>query len=293
MKYKKIVVTNPRQNETIYTYLKELRISERYISFLRQKTENILLNGQNATTRTKVKQGDVIEINQSPNAKTSILENNIPLDIVFEDENMLVVNKPANLSCMPNKLHYEHNLAGAIVAYMKKQDEHFVLRIINRLDKDTQGLILVCKNAFAYSSLFSSVKKVYHAVVCGKIEKPFEIEKPIETLKEQDGRNVLKRVVSQTGKIAITKVTPLKTDNNVSLIKLELEHGRTHQIRVHLSYAQHALVGDEIYGTKSNLISHTALVCKEMSVVNPTTNQVMNFEIDYANDFKTLINSID
>lgn len=289
MEYKQIIVTNSKKDDTIYTYLKSLGKSENYIVNLRKSKENIKLNNVFAFTNVKVKDNDILEVNENPNTKTSLLPIDIPLDIVFEDENMLIVNKPSSLCSMPNKIHYENNLAGAIINYIHKKDKNFVLRILNRLDKDTQGIIVIAKNAFVYADLFKSIKKVYHALVSGRIEKPFEINSPIETLTGENGKNIMKRIISKNGKNATTKVKPIKVFENATLVEITLIQGRTHQIRVHLSSVGHALFGDELYGKKSDLISHTALVCKQISLVNPTTKQLMTFEVDYESEFCNLL----
>ena len=292
MKFKAIIISNPKKDDTIYTYLKSLGMSENYIVNLRKSKENIKLNNEFAFTNAKINNKDVLLVNDNPNPRTCILPIDLPLDIVFEDENMLVINKPSFLCSMPNKMHYENNLAGAIVAYMQSKDKNFVLRILNRLDKDTQGIVVVAKNAFVYSQLNTSMKKVYHAVVNGRIEEELEINSPIETLTDENGKNIMKRIVSANGKSAITKVKPIKIFQNATLVELTLIQGRTHQIRVHLASIGHALIGDELYGEKSELISHTALVCKQISLINPSTKQPMTFQVEYESEFDNLLKKL-
>ena len=138
--------------QSIYYFLKENGFSENYISNLRKVWGFIKLNGTITNTRGRLKNVDILEIEASPNNKTNIQNCEMPLDVVFEDEYYLLINKPSGISCMPNKSHYHNNLAGAICNYFKNE-ESFVLRIINRLDKDTAGLMLIAKDSIAQKDI--------------------------------------------------------------------------------------------------------------------------------------------
>ena len=273
----------------VYYFLKDIGLSENYITNLRKVSGYILINGKVATMASPLKANDVLSINSSPNDKTNVQPCDIPLDIVFEDEHLLIVNKPSGLSCMPNRSHYTNNLAGAICHYMRKAD-NFTLRILNRLDKDTAGLIIVAKDSIAYQKI-KNIDKTYFALCKGKIDTDIEINKNILTL-QNNGINEQKRIVSEDGKPAITYVKPVIFNQKYSLIKAKIQHGRTHQIRVHLSSIGYPLLGDELYGEKSEIISHTALVCKEISFVHPITLKSLNFTIPFPTDFQAAINEI-
>lgn len=273
--------------KSVYNFLKEEGFSENFITNLRKKEGYIKVNDQISTTNTKLKVGDLLEINGNPNTKTNIQNCSLPLDIVYEDEYYLLINKDSGISCMPTRSHYTLNLAGAICNYMNKKDDNFVLRIMNRLDRDTSGIIVVAKDSISQNKL-KIQEKEYHAVCYGKIDKEMIVNKNIKTI-TNNGINEIKRIVSPDGLPAITYITPLKYNNKFSLIKLNLEHGRTHQIRVHLSSIDHQLVGDEIYGEKSELISHTALICKKITLFHPFLQKELTFEMDYPKDFLSLI----
>ena len=287
MAYKKYVID--RQYKSVYFFLKSNGFSENFISNLRKKEGYIKVNDIVVNIRHPLLTGDKLFIEDSPNTKTSIMHCILPLNIVYEDEFFLLVNKPSGLDCMPNKSHYTSNLAGAICFYFKDK-ENFVLRIINRLDKDTSGLILVAKSSIAQKDV-KSIQKTYHAVCKGKIDKDIVIDKKIETI-VNDGINEKRRVISQQGKEAKTFVSPIKSGENFSLISLRLLHGRTHQIRLHLSSIGHPLVGDELYGEKDESVGHALLICKEFSFFHPYLNKTLHFEIDYPDDFKSIINKI-
>ena len=277
---------------SVYIFLKEHSFSENYIKNLRKEWGNIVLNDSIVNINAKLKAGDLLKINSNPNIKTDIKHCILPLDIVFEDEYYLLINKPSGLSCMPNKSHYSNNLSGAIAHYMANKDDNFVVRILNRLDKDTAGIIIVAKDSIAQKEI-QNVQKTYHAICNGIIDSPQRINKPIKTISE-NGINQHKRIVADDGQEATTFIRPLKNNKatNLSLVELNLIHGRTHQIRVHLSSINQPLLGDEIYGEKSDLISHTALICKKITFYHPFSNKTLSFEVDYPDDFKNIIDKI-
>ena len=273
--------------KSVYHFLKEEKFSENFITNLRKKEGFIKINSNLANTNSKLKIGDILEINGNPNKKTVIQICELPIDIVFEDEYYLLVNKESGISCMPTRSHYSLNLAGAICNYMNKKDDNFVLRMLNRLDKDTSGIIIIAKDSISQNKI-KVIEKEYHAVCHGTIDREIIINKNIKTI-VNNGINEIKRVISSDGLSAITHVTPLKYNTDFSLVKLILEHGRTHQIRIHLSSINHPLVGDEIYGAKSSLIDHTALICKKITFFHPFLQKELTFEIDYPQDISSLI----
>ncbi|MBO4569933.1 MAG: RluA family pseudouridine synthase, partial [Clostridia bacterium] len=171
-----------------------------------------------------------------------------------------------------------------------KNSEDFVLRIINRLDKDTSGLMIIAKDSIAQKDI-KNIKKTYFAICEGKIDQNLVINKKIDTIKN-NGINERKRVITNNGKDAETYIYPIKTNGNLSLVKIELKHGRTHQIRIHLSSNNTPLLGDEIYGKRSKLISHTALICKCLSFFHPYLNKTLFFEVDFPNDIKQIIDLV-
>ena len=288
MKYHEFIID--QNYDTIYHYLKRHQFSENYIKNLRKTWGNFVVNDEIVNIRKKLERGDRLKLNSNPNQKTTIMPCILPLDIVYEDKYYLLINKPSGLSCMPNKSHYTNNLAGAITNYMHKKEEDFVLRIINRLDKDTAGIIIVAKDSISQKEI-KNINKTYFAVCKGTFSFPITVNKSIKTI-TNNGINKRKRIIADDGQTAITHITPIKTGENNTLISLKLEHGRTHQIRLHLSSINHPLIGDEIYGEKSNLISHTALICKQLSFYHPFLKKTFNFEVDFPADFQRLINDI-
>ena len=292
MNYKEIVVQNAKPKQTIYLYLKQNGYSENFLRNLRKCFGYIKLNDKDCFINTLVKDGDVIKVNTSPNTKSRICSCIIPLDIVYEDDYILIINKPSGMSTMPNRSHFLYNLSGGVLAYMQDKDPNFVVRIVNRLDKDTAGLIIVAKNSLVanyFNENCDVIQKTYYAVCEGIIDKQLVIDKNIDTLKNEFGFNNQKRVISKNGgKKAITYVKPIKSFENMTLIEITLEHGRTHQIRVHLASEEHPLVGDELYGNKSQKISHSALCCTSITFVHPVKNKQMTFNVKIPSDILKL-----
>lgn len=288
MEYNKFIVEKVSKKETIYTYLKKIGISENYIKNLRKKQGFIKLNDNVAYTNTQVKSGDVIYLIKNPIMKKDIPKCDLKLNILYEDENIIVVNKPAGLPCIPTKSHITYNLIGALINYYKDVD--FVPRIINRLDKDTAGIVIIAKHSYI-SNLLNNAKihKDYYAICQGSIKENATINKNILTTQNEFGYNNLKREINPQGKAAITYVYPIKNYKTNTLCKVNIVHGRTHQIRVHMSSIGHPLIGDCIYGKNDDRINHTALVCKRVKFVHPLTKSKYNFTIPLPNDFKLLL----
>lgn len=292
-KYRTYIITSPYKS--VYHFLKDNQFSENYITNLRKEMGNIRVNEKEVTIRKMLFPNDKLEINVNPNTKTSIMQCIIPLDIVYEDDYYLIINKPAGLPCMPSKSHYSCNLAGAICYYMNSKDDNFTLRIINRLDKDTEGLIIIAKDSISQKEI-KDINKTYYALCEGVIDKDIVVNKKIKTV-SHGKLNEHRRIIAADGQSATTFITPVKSFeilNNGSqemntLIKVTLKHGRTHQIRVHLSSIGHPLLGDTLYGTKSDLISHTALICSEISFYHTFLNKTLTFSVPLSNDFKKII----
>lgn len=288
--FEKILVENSEilKHPTIFFLLKSLGFSEHYIKNLRKNLGAILLNDKVVTIREKIKNGDIVKISKNPYTKTDIFPCEGKIEILFEDEDFLIVNKPHNLSCMPNRSHFSNNLGGQICKYMQEKDKSFVLRVVNRLDKETAGIVVVSKNVIASNNI--SLYKEYHAICHGEINAPFTINKPIQTI-TNNGINQLKRVVSSKGKPSISHVTPIKTltkNPPLTIVKVHLETGRTHQIRVHLSDCTHPLVADTIYGVEEYPY-HTMLLLKKISFTHFRTNKLIEIEVPYPSNWISFI----
>ncbi len=286
--YEKIKVTKLSKNKnSIYFFLKDLNFSENYIKNLRKNPKAIKLNGDFTNIKQVIKLGDEIEILKNPNSPSNIPACDGKIDILFEDDDYLIVFKPHNLACIPTRSHINNNLGGQIVNYMHSKDNNFVLRILNRLDKETAGIVVTAKNVLAYNNI--KLNKEYHALCFGEFDKTsFTINFPILTI-TNNGINEIKRVISPLGKTATTHVEILKQFKNYSLIKLNLETGRTHQIRVHMASINHSLIGDSIYSTQDLKYTHTFLILKKVSFKHYKTGKNIELEVNYPEDWKSFI----
>ena len=207
----------------------------------------------------------------------------IPIDIIFEDENMTVVNKGANMPTHESINNRGNTLANAL-AYRYK-DKPYVFRAVNRLDKDTSGVVLTANNKY-YAGMLSNIikngkiQKEYIAVVQGKLSGKGTIEGGIKRI----GESIIERTVSDDGEYALTEYEVLKSCEEISVVLVKPKTGRTHQIRVHMAHIGHPVVGDELYGEKSEYISRQALHCKRMKIEG-----IGDFIAPLPNDINKLI----
>ncbi len=258
--------------------LREFLTSKKLSRALIKKAKygGISVNGEAVTVRRVLKTGDKILIKMPIACSESIKPIDIPVNIVYEDEFLIVADKPTEMPTHPSKGNSLPTLANAIMAYM---GHDFVFRAINRLDRDTSGLVLIAKDAHSAAKLSVSMKnhkivKKYLAIVSGI---PKESEGMIEAPIKRESENSVKRIVSPLGKYALTEYKILKSKDNSSLLEVTLHTGRTHQIRVHLSHIGHPLIGDFLYGERSK--EGYFLKCFELSFPHPMTDEIVKIKI--------------
>ena len=284
MKTIEIIIDERLSNRDIKNILFEhLGFSQRLVTRLKQ-TDGIRLNGEHATVRKKVILGDILTVTMNDEKNENIVPNNIPIDIVYEDDDILIVNKPKDMPTHPSHGHYENTLANALV--YRYRNENFVFRAITRLDKDTTGLVLLAKNPYAANNLCNQIrdrkiKKEYLAICCGQLPQK---EGFVDAAIRRENESVIKRVVSADGQYATTGYCVLEYKNGLSLVKLFPETGRTHQIRVHMSYLGTPLYGDFIYGEEI-LGERTRLHCHALEFVHPVSDKKMYLSCPMPDDF--------
>ena len=198
----------------------------------------------------------------------------------FEDEYIIVVNKPPLMPVHPTKIHQVDTLANIISYYMNSKGENYTFRAINRLDRDTSGCVLMAKDRVCANSLPDTVQKEYVAVCEGKIHSSGTVDRPIKVM---EGRSI-QRVVSDDGQRAVTHYFPILFCNGHTLTKFILETGRTHQIRCHMSSIGHPLSGDDMYGGSLEHISRQALHCYKVTFTHPITNEYIEVVADLPRD---------
>ncbi len=248
---------------------KELSVSRSLIAKLKRTDGAITLNGQSEKLITRVKEGDILSVNVKEK-ENSIESAKIPLDILFEDEDIIAVNKPWGMPVHPSKNHVSDTLANGLKNYL---GEDAGIHIITRLDRDTTGVVLVAKNPHSAKILTEQMKngniqKEYIAVVngCPSPENGI-IDAPI------DRDTGIKRKVSQNGKPALTEYEVIK-NGEFSVVRLQPKTGRTHQIRVHLSHNGHPIFGDSMYGAPQ-VGERTRLHCQALEFTHPQSGEKM------------------
>jgi len=275
----------------ITTVLKQhFKISTNLIKDLKKYKEGIQVNGEHKRVVDLAAKGDILKITIRDTASENIVPTDIPLDIVYEDEDVLVINKPSNMP-MGN---YENSLANGVMYYYKSKGEERVFRAVNRLDKDTSGLMAVAKNSYIHARLGEEIqkkelKRKYMCIVCGDVERDGTVDAPI---RRADG-SVINRIVAPDGQRAVTHYRVVKRYGEYTLLEMELETGRTHQIRVHMAYIGHPLVGDWLYGTEDHNIAkrqmlHSCYLC----FTHPITGQIMEFKDEMAEDMRAFIEKL-
>ena len=261
----------------------KLLLTSRLVTKLKS-TQGIWLNGENVTVRKIVEKGDVLKILIKSEKSENIVPNDIPLDIIYEDENILVVNKSAGMPTHPSIRHYEGTLANAVMYYYRNID--FKFRAVNRLDRDTTGLVVIAKNQYAAGYMNKQImnreiNKMYMAICCGV---PKEAHGIIEASIKRETDSVIKRIVAADGQYSKSEYWVLAAEENYSLIKLKAHTGRTHQLRVHLSHIGTPIYGDYMYGEES-LGDRTRLHCFQMEFVCPTDNKIITLKAPLPSDF--------
>ncbi len=275
---------------SIESFLKgELKLSRRTISSLK-RNQSLRLNGGEARTNMQLKEGDILEITLAAEESESILPEPMELDIVYEDEYLIVINKPYAMPVHPTKGHIMGTLANGLVYYWMNNERSTVIRPVNRLDKDTSGLVVFAKNSHIQHLLSLSMgkpefKKRYTAIVDGSMEgREGTVDAPIA--REIDQR--IKRVVREDGDSSVTHYQVLECYKDAALLDIILETGRTHQIRVHLSYIGHPLIGDTLYGGSDRMDRH-ALHAYEITMKHPINSNWLKLSAEMPKDMKDLL----
>ena len=293
------IVSEESEEERIDKYLNELMdsVSRSYIQKL-LSDGNITVNGKNVKSNYKVRQEDDIRIFLPTAITPDIVPENIPLSILYEDDDVIVVNKPKNMVVHPAPGHYNGTLVNALLYHCagNLSGINGVLRpgIVHRIDKNTTGSVITCKNDFAHASIAQQLKehsivRKYHAIVCGNLK---EEEGTIHTLiGRHPGDRKKMAVVKSGGKDAITHYRVLQHFEKYTYVECVLETGRTHQIRVHMASIGYPLLGDEVYGA-GKVPFHLEGQClhaKILGFCHPSTNRYIETDAPLPEYFEMLL----
>ena len=283
-----------------YINIKEIlkchfEISERLLAKLK-RNQKILLNGKTTYINHLVHYQDIIliDLDFEENSE-NIIPSKMDLNIIYEDESILVVNKPVNCPVHPSILHFEDSLSNGIKFYFNSNKFYKKIRPVNRLDKDTSGIVIFAKNEYIQEALIKQMKsntfkKEYLSILEGHLDNT--IGTINASISRKEG-SIIEREINPNGEHAVTHYELIKNfminNQKLSLVKFILETGRTHQIRLHSKHIGHPILGDSLYGTSSNLISRQALHAYKISFIHPISKKIICLEIDLPEDMNNIV----
>ena len=285
-----IIYTVKENNKTIKQILKEnLFISDKLLSFLK-KNSLILCNNQKIINLNFLsKPNDIIKVDLNfEEDNSNIVPTKMDLNIIYEDEALLILNKPTGIPVHPSMLHYTNSLSNGVRYYFDSINLKKKIRPVNRLDRNTSGIVIFAKNQYIQECLIHQMqtkefKKIYLAVVEGHLDK---LEGTIDAPIARKENSIIERCVNENGEKAVTHYKVLKQsfERNYDLIECLLETGRTHQIRVHFSYIGHPLIGDTLYGNDSKYINRQSLHAYKIEFIHPISHKLMQLTADVPDD---------
>ena len=269
-------------------FLRRKRYSGQNLSEIKRMPKSILVNGVHYYMRQELSTGDHLQVRIcETQSSEKIPPTKLPLDIIYEDEDLLVLNKPAGMPIHPSLNNYTNSIANALAYYFQSQGKPFIFRCCNRLDRDTSGLTIVSKHLVSGSILsdmtkYREVHREYLAIARGSVT-PSEgtIQAP---LGRKEGTIIERTVDWEHGEDAVTHYKVVKEANGHSLVSLRLETGRTHQIRIHMKYLGYPLIGDYLYNPDMEYMTRQALHSHHMEFTHPITGEHMSFTAPLPED---------
>ena len=284
------IVENSKYQNINQILKQEFHISARLLHKLIVE-RHVLLNKCIVDTRTSVVNGDIVTVDLDFEENSeNIVPTQMKLDIIFEDDALLILNKPAGMAVHPSILHYDDSLSNGVKFYFNRIGLKRKVRPVNRLDLNTSGLIVFAKNEYIQESLIQQMsnhvfRKEYIAIVQGHFDDPYgTVNLPIA----RKSNSIIERYVSPDGQEAITDYCVIGETDNYSVVRCSLKTGRTHQIRVHMSAIGHPLLGDSLYGVSSPLINRQALHSYKICFVHPITHESLEFVCDVPDDMQLI-----
>lgn len=281
-------ITKESSGFRIEQFLKHQGYSSQNLTQIKRMPESVLLNNEHRYMRDILNTGDLLTIRiQETDCSKNIPPIPLALDIVYEDEDIIVINKPAGMPIHPSMNNYTNSMANALAWYYQQQNKPFIFRCCNRLDRDTSGLTVVAKHLVSANILSCMVRdhkicREYLAIVRGHVTPPCgTIDAP---LARKEGTIIERTVDFEQGETAITHYQTLSEKNGHSLISLHLETGRTHQIRIHMKHLGYPLIGDYLYNPDTEYINRQALHSHKLTFDHPITGKSMCFTAPLPED---------
>jgi 23S rRNA pseudouridine1911/1915/1917 synthase len=257
-------------------------VSSRLLRSIKFTDDGMKLNGVKTRTIDRLKEGDIVSITL-PEDESAPEPLAAEIDIIYEDDDILVINKSPFMAMHPTHNHQGDTLANAVTAYLAEKGKNAAFRAVGRLDKGTSGLVVCALNKLSASKLAGGVQKEYYALVKGELCGEGRVDVPIY---RPDPMKTLRACSYEKGvEPAVTNWRAEKTYDGATLLSLRLETGRTHQIRVHMAFTGHPLAGDDMYGDFMTEIGHQLLHCRRCFFTHPVTGEKMEFEAEFYEDF--------
>ncbi|MGN0468667.1 MAG: RluA family pseudouridine synthase [Acutalibacteraceae bacterium] len=279
------VIPKEYDGRKLYSFIKgKMGMSSKLIRTLKTYDDGLLVNGVHTRTVDLVHEGDLLTVNIRSDEKMSLPGTQLP-EVVYEDDDLLIVNKPAMLPIHESHNHQGDTLANSVALYLSKKGLCCSFRAIGRLDKGTSGLVVCALNSHAASKLNGKIKKEYLAVATGKYSGQGTIDAPIY---RPDPMKTC-RCVDERGDRAVTHWTAVSSNDHYTLLRINLETGRTHQIRVHFAHLGTPLAGDRMYGKEEDEIGHQALHCARLSLIHPVTEKEISCEAPMPQEMKRFL----
>lgn len=286
-------ITEESHGLRIEQFLKRRGYSSQNLAEIKRMPKSVIVNGEHYYMRDTLSAGDNLTIHiQETSCSEKIPPSEIPLNIVYEDEDIIVINKPAGMPIHPSMNNYTNSMANGLAWYYEKQGKPFIFRCCNRLDRDTSGLTVVAKHLVSGNILSSMVyrreiHREYLAISRGEVTpKSGTITAP---LARKPGTVIERTVDFEHGENAVTHYQVVEIKNGHSLISLRLETGRTHQIRIHMKYLGYPLIGDYLYNPDMEYINRQALHSHRLSFSHPITGEPMEFSAPLPEDMKKVL----
>ena len=250
---------------------------------------SISVNGKIHPVWIPIQGGDTIAVSWPENKNLEPVK--MPLSIIYEDEFLLAVNKPAGIPVHPTQYHPINTLANAVIYYYNQINLPIGFHPVHRLDRNTSGLLLIAKSPIMQHLLSQHTQKLFKKIYLAIVAGTFSVaEGIIQAPIARSPDSIIKRMVSDSGQTAVTHFTLLRTFKKYSLLKIQLQTGRTHQIRVHMAHIHHPLLGDDLYGGSTELITRQALHAAELIFYHPLLNKNIHLTCPVPKDFKNLLN---
>ncbi|MGN0535862.1 MAG: RluA family pseudouridine synthase [Eubacterium sp.] len=282
MRIIEFIIEDKDDGREIRDFLRNFGVSSALLTKLKSTENGITKNGDFARAIDRIHTGDRLKISIENSGKMPAVSDNNGVGILYNDEDLLVLDKPPYMPVHESRNHRGDTLSNAAAKYM---DSDTAFRAVFRLDRDTSGAVVIAKNELAACKLAGKIKKDYYAVCQGTMTGEGTIDLPIRRVRE----SIIERGVFPDGERAVTHWKAVKTVNDRTLLKINLETGRTHQIRVHFAHLGHPLLGDTLYSGECDKISRQALHCKTVYFTHPITEEYIVIDSEFPDDFKGLI----